>query len=87
MGIIIGGFVGLFVVLPGVIFFVRRYPMICEMQEVLDKPFVCPNCGHPFKIKMHQVWYRLPSFYVAKGFKAKCPKCRQTDICSRTHLE
>jgi len=85
MGIIIFAFVGLVVVLPVVVFFVRRYPMICEMQDVLDLPFACPNCGHQFKIKMRQVWYRLPSFYIAKGFKAKCPKCKKIDICSHSH--
>ena len=78
-------FVALVIVLPIVLFFVRRYPMISEMKDVLDTPFVCPNCGHRFTIKMHQVWYKLPAYYVVKGFKVRCANCKKTDICSHPH--
>ncbi len=78
-------FVSLIIVLPIIWFFIKRYPMIAEMQDVLEKPFVCPNCGHKFKIKMRQVWYRFPAFYLVKGFKVKCPNCKKKDVCSTTY--
>lgn len=78
-------FVALVVILPIVLFFIRRYPMISEMKDLLDTPFVCPNCGHQFTIKMHRVWYKLPAYYVVKGFKVRCPKCKEIDICSHSH--
>ncbi len=85
MFVIIFAFVALIIVFPVIVFFVERYPMISEMQDVLDVFFACPNCGHQFKVKMHQVWYKLPSFYVLKGFKVKCPNCKKTDVCSHSH--
>ncbi len=85
MIIIVFAFVSLIIVLPIILFFVKQYPVIDEMKDLLDTPFVCPNCGHQFMIKMHQVWYKLPAFYVVKGFKVRCPNCKKKDICSHSH--
>ena len=85
MFVILFAFVALIIILPIVLFFVKQYPMISEMQDLLDEPFACPNCGHLFTIKMHQVWYKLPSFYVLKGFRVKCPNCKKKDVCSHPH--
>jgi len=78
-------FVALIIVLPVILFFVKQYPVISELQDELETPFVCPNCGHRFTVKMHQVWYKLPSFYVLKGFRVKCPNCKKKDVCSHPH--
>ena len=78
-------FVSLVVIFPVILFFVKQYPMISELQDLLDSPFVCPNCGHQFTLKMYQVWYKLPSFYVLNGLRIKCPKCRETHVCSHSH--
>lgn len=51
------------------------------MLEILETPFICPNCGHIFTLKWYQVWYKFPSFYHLNGLKHKCPKCKQTEIC------
>lgn len=72
------------VILPGIFLFIKQLPVIYEIKELLDEPFVCPNCGHRFYLKMHQVWYKIPSFYIANGLKAKCPCCKQIDVCSRS---
>ena len=77
----------LIIVVPAVLFFVERSPMISEMQDELDKPFACPNCGHRFTIRMIQVWYRLPSFHVLNGFRVKCPKCNRKDVCIHPYDE
>ena len=84
MGGVVFAFTGLIIVLPVLIFFVRRYPIFSEMRDVLDEPFVCTNCGHRFKMKMHRVWYRLPSYYLVNGFRVKCPKCKKKDICTHS---
>ncbi len=85
MFVIVLAFVSLIVVLPIILFIVRQYPLISEMQDLLDKPVVCPNCGHQFTIKMYQAWYKLPAYYITNGFKVKCPNCKKTDICSHSH--
>ena len=85
MGGVVFAFTGLIIVLPVLIFFVRRYPIFSEMRDVLDEPFACPNCGHRFKVKMRQAWYRLPSYYLANGFRVKCPKCKKKDVCTHSH--
>ena len=78
-------FVALIIVLPVILFFVKQYPVISELRNELETPFVCPHCGYRFTVKMHQVWYKLPSFYVLKGFRVKCPNCKKKDVCSHPH--
>ena len=75
-----------FIVLDIILFIVRQYPLISEMQDILQQPFACPNCGHKFKIKMHRVWYRMPFFYIQNGFKVKCPNCKSVEFCRHSHL-
>lgn len=71
----------LIIAVPLLFFVLKRLPQIYEMQEVLEKPFVCPNCGHSFRLKWYQVWYKFPSFYLLNGIRYKCPACKQTDVC------
>ena len=78
-------FVGLIIILPIILFIIKQYPIISEMQDLLDTPFVCPNCGHRFTLKMRQVWFKLPAYYITNGFKVKCPNCKKIDICSHPH--
>lgn len=71
----------LVIIIPPIFFVLKNLPHIYEMLEILETPFVCPNCGHSFILKWYQVWYKFPSFYLLNGLKHKCPKCKQTDIC------
>ena len=75
----------IFIIIPVTRFFIVNYFIISELDDLLDVPFVCPNCGHNFFIKKRQVWYKVHSFYVLNGFNVKCPNCKKTDICSHSH--
>jgi len=75
----------LVIIIPLFLVVLKRLPQIYEMLEILETPFVCPNCGHSFNLKWYQVWYKFPSFYLLNGLKHKCPKCKQTDICFQSH--
>lgn len=85
MSVIAFVFISLVVVLPIILFVAKHYHIISEMRDLLDAPFVCPNCGHHFTLKMHQVWFKLPAYYMTNGFRVKCPNCKRTDVCSHPH--
>ena len=53
--------------------------------DVLDKTYVCPNCGHKFQPEWYQMLYRAGTVYVYDCAKLKCPNCHERDMCHVSH--
>jgi len=53
-----------------------------SFQEIANRPFICPNCGHRFYAKWYQIGRPLQASVYATG-KAmlKCPECKEKDLC------
>ena len=56
-------------------------------KSVMEKPFVCPNCGHVFSVKLFQMPLRLHSYMASESILVKCPKCKTRDHCKRPYSE
>jgi len=66
-----------------VVFCVLRFlPQMYRLKAMAEKDFICPNCGHRFRVK----WYRLIFKYMPVGIMGcapfRCPKCREKDQCT-----
>ena len=78
---IIGAAIIIVVALPSVLRILYRAHRRAESaQEVLSKPFVCPNCGHRFYFDGKRV-------RIVGEDKAAltCPKCGKRDVCTRPY--
>lgn len=51
-----------------------------SVNEVLSKPFACPNCGHRFYAEQ-----KVIRFMTENKAYLKCPKCGKSDLCSRPY--
>ena len=78
---IVGAVIIAVIVLPSVLRIIYRAHRRAESaQEVLSKPFVCPNCGHRF-------------YFEGKGARIigedkailTCPNCNKRDVCTRPY--
>lgn len=58
----------------------RIYRGVRSTQEIVSKPFVCPNCGHRFYTKQKLIHPITEN----KAF-LKCPSCGKRDICGRPY--
>lgn len=69
----------LILILPG--FLIRWSTVRAICQEIADKPFICPNCGHKFYVNWYQMFFKRMSVYTYKNANLKCPACGVTDMC------
>ena len=51
-----------------------------SINEVVSKPFVCPNCGHRFYTKQ-----KIIHPITENKVFLKCPSCGKRDICGRPY--
>ena len=78
---IIGAAIIIVVALPSVLRILYRAHRRAESaQEVLSKPFVCPNCGHRF-------YFDGKRARIVGEDKAvlTCPNCNKRDVCTRPY--
>ena len=70
---------------------VRLYKNYVSMKlyhgEVLEKTYVCPNCGHRFQPKWYQMLFGVGTAYTYDCAKLKCPACHEWDMCTISHDE
>lgn len=64
------------------VFLTARIPQIHEFEEIAEKTFVCPHCGHRFHVRKRQIFYKWRAVYFYKAMKLKCPKCKNRDFCN-----
>ena len=57
-----------------------KYKQDKSMQEIVSKPFVCPNCGHRFYTQQRVI-------HPVGENKAilKCPSCGKRNVCGRPY--
>lgn len=79
MGIVIGIVIGLLIISPR--FFVDFSFMKSTCEEITDKPFVCPNCGHEFYVSWYRMWFKKNSVYLWNSARLRCPNCGSKDMC------
>ncbi len=79
MPFIVGVVIALVLILPG--FLIRWSAVRAICQEIADKPFKCPNCGHRFYVKWYQMFFKRMTVYTYKNARLKCPACGITDMC------
>ena len=54
-------------------------------SEVVEKTYVCPNCGHRFQPKWYQLMYGIGTAYAYDCAKLRCPACHKWDMCPIAH--
>ena len=81
MGYIFLIILGIIIVVPSIAWRVyTRYRYSQYVNDIVSKPFVCPNCGHRFYTKQKMI-------HPIGENKAllKCPNCGKRDICGRPY--
>lgn len=68
-------------------FMIKNLPLIYEMKDISDTPFVCSNCGKNFYIKWYRFTFNLPRYYTYHSIKCKCPHCKKVDMCKHSDNE
>ena len=76
------------IVLGIVIKLYKRYiVMNLYHKDILEKTYVCPNCGHRFRPKWYQMLLGVGTAYAYDCAKLRCPACHKWDMCSIAHDE
>lgn len=63
------------------IFFINLLVFREELENITDKPFICPNCGCKFYVKWYRMYFKRYSVYGFKSAKLKCHSCGEVDMC------
>ena len=58
----------------------RIYSRSKANEEILSKPFVCPNCGHRFYTQQ-----KVVRIIGENKAYLKCPSCGKSDVCGRPY--
>ena len=84
-----GGLIGFITKLPRLFVDAIRFDYwYHEYQDVVEKPFVCPNCGGEFHKKWyHMLFHRYTTIRTFGKANLKCPHCKVTDACRWTGMD
>ena len=59
-----------------------------EYKDVVEKPFVCSNCGSEFYKKWyHMLFGRYATLRSGGRARLKCPHCKERDFCRWTGMD